>query len=294
MTTTQTTITVNGRTVHYIEAGPRDARPIVLLHGNVGDAEFHWQPLMPELATTYHVIAPDLPGFGGSDKLPRTTFKTLIDWLDAFFESLEIESAPVVGTSVGGLIARLFAAGYPSRVPALVLINGGGLPSKPPFFAQLVARLPFVNRLVFGGSARQLIASREALNWLAEPPQVVTENITYTPQDVITEDMVTRAQDNLNGLITLMRTQVLSAVPEARTPLISTLILWGENDDISPLSIGKRVQRAIPGAELTTITETRHAPHIAEPDIVAFQIERFLENLSAPPKSDLGGVGMLG
>ena len=294
MSINQSTTTIKGRTVRYAQAGPHDARPVILLHGNVGDAAFHWHKLIPELATTYHVIAPDLPGFGGSDKLPQTTFSSLINWLDTFFEALNIESAPVVGTSVGGLIARLFAAGYPSRVPALVLINGGGLPSKPPFTAQLIARLPGINRLVFGGSARQLIASREALNWLAEPPETVTENLTYTPQDVITEDMVTAAQNNLDGLITLMRTQVLSPVPEARTPLMSTLILWGENDDISPLSVGKRVQHAIPGAELTTITGTRHAPHIAEPDIVAFQIERFLENLNAPPKSNLGGVGMLG
>lgn len=291
--TTPHTITVTGRTVHYIEAGPLDARPVILLHGNVGDAAFHWQKLMPELATTYHIIAPDLPGFGGSDPLPHTTFQTLIDWLDAFFDALNIDAAPVVGTSAGGLIARLFAAGYPSRVPALVLINGGGLPAKPPAIARLIARIPVINRFVFGSSAQQLIGSRKALNWLAEPPETVTENITYTPIDVITDDMLARAQNNLNGLVTLMRTQVLSPVPEARTPLIPTLILWGENDDISPLSVGKRVQSAIPGAQLTPITETRHAPHIAEPDIVAFQIERFLEGLSAPPKSDLGGVGML-
>lgn len=294
MSITEKTISIDGREVHYLEAGRSEAPPMILLQGNVGDAIFHWQKMMPELAIDYHVVAPDLPGFGDSEPLSRTTFEALVNWLDAFVSALELETATVVGTSVGGLIARLFAAQHPQKVSTLVLVNGGSLPATSPLMARILARIPLVNNLIFGSTSRQMVASREALNWLALPPEVVTENLNYAPPDVMTDEMLSRAQANTAGLTRMMKTQVLSPVPEATTPTVPTLILWGENDDVSPLSVGKLIQSVIPDSTFISIADTQHAPHISEPDIVAFQIERYIEELNKPDKPDFGGVGILG
>jgi pimeloyl-ACP methyl ester carboxylesterase len=106
--------------------------------------------------------------------------------------------------------------------------------------------------------------------------------------------MLATARESAPALARLMRTQILSTVPEKRIPYLPTLILWGEQDEISPLRVGERLQKVIPGAELTTISNTRHAPHIEEPEIVAFQIKTFLDHPGKSSTRDLPGAGMLG
>lgn len=300
------TITINNRSVRYIDAGDPTARPVILLHGNVGDADFHWQHLIPELADEYHIIAPDLPDYGQSAALPQNTFAAWVAWLEGFYAALDFGGAVLVGASVGALVARLYAAAHPTHVPALVLINGGGLPPKSPAMTKVLASLPLVNNLIFGGASRQMVASREALQWMVQhpkpppPPNPDTKEDDDThPQrydipDPITEAMVETAQASAPALARLMRTQVLSPVPEKRTPRIPTLVLWGDQDTIAPISTGKRIHKAIPGSVFTTISGTRHVPHIEEPEIVGFQILSFLDNLDKPATPDLPGAGMLG
>ncbi|MEL6150398.1 MAG: alpha/beta hydrolase [Chloroflexota bacterium] len=295
--------TVNGRTVHYMKAG--SGKPMVLLHGNIGDAAFHWSKILPELALDFTVYAPDLPDYGKSAPLPRQSFAATVDWLKGFFDALHLESAAIVGTSHGALIARLFAAAYPDAVPALIMISGGSLPAKSPGMAKLLARLPIVNNMIFGGASKQMVESREALQWFVQypKPEVVDPNANteYASSgrgekrdDPLDNNMVTTAADSATSLSRLMRTLVLSPVPTATTPPVPTLIMWGENDEISPLKMGQRLQNALPGAQLEPIGDTRSAPHIEEPDIVAFQIAQFIRDLDKPQKQDIPGAGMLG
>ncbi|MEM6283541.1 MAG: alpha/beta hydrolase [Chloroflexota bacterium] len=296
-------INVNGRNVRYIQRG--SGKPMVLLHGNIGDAAFHWGKIIPELALDFTVYAPDLPDYGNSDPLPQQTFAAAVTWLKGFLDALEIESAAVIGTSHGALIGRLFAATHPDAVPALVMINGGSLPSKSPGMAKLLARLPIVNNMVFGGASKQMVASREALQWFVQHPrpEVIDPNANtdYASSgrgekrtDPLDDEMVTTATDSATALSRLMQTQVLSPVPENTTPQIPVLIMWGENDEISPLKIGLRLQSAIPGAQFESIGDTRSAPHIEEPEVVTFQITRFINQLNQPQKPDLPGAGKLG
>ncbi len=304
MTIAEKDIQVQGRNVHYLESGTNNPRAVMLLHGNVGDANFHWRKLIPSLTHLYRVIAPDLPDFGKSDPLPQASLTALTDWLHEFYAVLGLKQGVVVGTSYGGLLARLFASAYPHETPALILINGGGLPPKSGGFAKLLAQLPVVNDMIFNGASNQMVKSREALNWLVQYPKTPKDDGSenhermsakgYTAPDPLTEEMVTAATNSSAALSRLMRTQVLSPIPEKRTPMIPALILWGEDDEISPIATGKRINKAIPGSELVPIAETKSAPHIEEPEVVAFQIERFLENLGRPSKDDLPGVGRLG
>jgi len=74
-------MTFKGNQIHYLEAGEANPGAVILLHGNVGDAVFHWRAVIRELALDYHVIAPDLPGFGGSSALATSTFDTMLDWM---------------------------------------------------------------------------------------------------------------------------------------------------------------------------------------------------------------------
>lgn len=279
------TVQVNGQTVQYLEAGSPRAKAVILLHGGMGNAAFHWARMIPELAFEFHVIAPDLPAFGKSDPLPNMRYDALLDWLDGFYAALDLEAAALVGTSFGGLIARLYAAQHPVKVPALVLINGGVLPSKPTGAAKFMANLPILNNILFQNFAKQGIGGRQQLAWVVNDPN---------DTEVLTESMVSAAVNSVPALATVMRMQVLDKLPEKRVPGCPSMLIWGKNDEVSPLKAAHRVEKAIAASQVIEVDECKHAPHIQAPDVLAFQIQQFLENLGAPPKADLPGVGFLG
>lgn len=273
-------IQVNGRDVQYFEVGKDSFKPVILLHGGMADAAFHWQALLPHLAPDYHIIAPDLPGFGGSAPLAPLTYASLLAWVQGLYAALQIEQAVLVGHAFGALVARLYAAEKPLEVPALILINGGLLPGKPTGFSKLLAQTPLVSDMLFKQLSQHGGYKRETLDWLL--PDV----------NAITDEMLHALKHNSDALAQLMKAQVLDTLPEKRQPLVPTFLIWGADDPIEPLANAERIVKALPGAELAKIEGARHLPHLQEPEVVAFQIHRFLQNMGKT--SEMPGVGLLG
>src|SRR3546814_674428 len=104
-------------------AGP----PVILLHGPLGNAG-HWMGVIPGLASTHHVIVPDLPGHGSSEVTSSTLDASrVLDWLDQLIAET-CESPPVlIGQTLGGAIAARFAGGQGKLPSQLVLIDTLGL-----------------------------------------------------------------------------------------------------------------------------------------------------------------------
>lgn len=108
----------------FRQAGPKDAPPLVLLHG-IGSGSGSFAFVIPALAAHYHVIAWDAPGYGGSDCLSKTEpapadyAAALADLLD----TLGLERITLIGHSLGALIGGAFAAAYPQRVERLILAS---------------------------------------------------------------------------------------------------------------------------------------------------------------------------
>src|SRR5689334_17963919 len=116
--------TVFGQKIHYVEAG--SGPTVILLHGLGGSTQV-WQFNIAALAEKYHVVVPDQIGFGKSDKpLVNYRIRTYVDFLDQFCKQLKIERPTLVGNSMGGWIAAIYAATYPDRVDKLVLADAGG------------------------------------------------------------------------------------------------------------------------------------------------------------------------
>src|SRR6267378_7173184 len=115
------TAVVDGLTLQYLEAGRGPA--VVLLHGYAETSRM-WRPLMPRLADRYRVIAPDLPGIGGSavpkDGLDMTSAAKRIH---ALIRQLGVEHAVVVGHDIGLMVAYAYAAQFPEEVDRLVLMD---------------------------------------------------------------------------------------------------------------------------------------------------------------------------
>ena len=117
------TATVNGVSLHYLQAGSGDGLPVILLHG-YAETSHMWRPLMPKLAGTHVVIAPDLRGAGQSSK-PDGGYdkKTLAQDIHALVTSLGYPKVRIVGHDIGLMVAYAYAAQYPDEVDRIVLMD---------------------------------------------------------------------------------------------------------------------------------------------------------------------------
>lgn len=117
------TIDANGVELHYLQAGRGDATPVVLLHGYT-ETSHMWQPLMTRLAGDRIVLAPDLPGAGGS-AMPASGYdkKTLAQDIHAMVRALGYRKVKLVGHDIGLMVAYAYAAQYPDEVESIVLMD---------------------------------------------------------------------------------------------------------------------------------------------------------------------------
>jgi pimeloyl-ACP methyl ester carboxylesterase len=112
---------IDGKLIHYETYGR--GSPIVFLHGWVGSWRY-WFPVMEDLAVEYRSYALDLWGFGDSDKAhERYDVRTYVDMMIAFMDELGIRDVPVVGHTLGGVIATELAMRYPDRVSKVMGVS---------------------------------------------------------------------------------------------------------------------------------------------------------------------------
>jgi pimeloyl-ACP methyl ester carboxylesterase len=116
----------DGETLAYIDIGPRNAVPVVLLHGYTDSAR-DWAPLAPFLSGRFRLIIPDLRGQGASSKPDccYTRFDFAYD-IKLLLERLKLPGAVVVGHSLGSIVAQTFAEEWPGRTRRLILISSTG------------------------------------------------------------------------------------------------------------------------------------------------------------------------
>ena len=121
------TVAVDGLTIFYREAGPRDAPTVLLLHGFPASSHMY-RTLIPALADRYHVVAPDFPGFGQSSMPGREsfayTFANLADVTRRFTEALGLDRYTLYVMDYGAPVGYRLALAHPERVEALVVQNG--------------------------------------------------------------------------------------------------------------------------------------------------------------------------
>ncbi len=120
-------IDANGVGTNYLEAG--DGSPVVLVHGSgPGVSAFaNWRLTIPALSAEHRVLAPDMAGFGFSDKPGQYGMERWLDQLDGFLTALGLAKVSLVGNSFGGGLALAFAARWPERVDKLVLMGSVGI-----------------------------------------------------------------------------------------------------------------------------------------------------------------------
>jgi pimeloyl-ACP methyl ester carboxylesterase len=253
------TLMLAGRSVRVWRGGAGPG--LVLLHGGVGDAALHWQPVWGALAESFQVIAPDWPGFGRSAALAELSLDGLLEWLDHLLDAVDLPRAAIVGNSFGATIARLFAASCPARATHLVLVNSGGPLPPIPGVALAVLRSPVLTP--FFALARHWMFSPSGLRFMVPNPSVLTPAF------------VRAANDASYPFMRTVRQVLLSAPPHRQTPYVPVLVLWGVTDRLMPVARGRRIATGIPGARFCPIDAAGHLPQLDRPDLFVDAVRSF-------------------
>jgi pimeloyl-ACP methyl ester carboxylesterase len=254
-------VAVEGINTNYIEAGSADAPPLILIHGSgPGVTAFaNWQGVMPKLAETFHVYAPDMVGFGYTDCPPEIEDFTLDLWVDhieGFMDALGIAKAHFIGNSFGGALALALAARRPERVDRFVLMGAAGLDF--PISQGL--------RAVWGYTPSPE-NMRKLMETFAFNAGLVTDAIVQSRYEA---SIRPSAQENFARAFPEPRQEKLSALatPEDDVRQIKhpSLIVHGREDVIVPVAVASRFSALLPNSELHIFGGCGHWTQIEKKD----------------------------
>ena len=249
---------VNGIEMFYLEMGPPDAEPLVMIMGWGGD-HTAWAFQFPVFSQTYRVIAFDNRGAGQTES-PDAPYSVrgMADDTVGLLDALKVDRAHICGLSMGGLIAQELALAYPDRVRTLQLhVTLGRLDGWLRFRGESMAwmraldqREPFTKML---------------LSWVLSPA-------TFERKPELVQVLIARALDNpypttrvgferqaqaMEGITTLAR------LSQLRMP---TLITFGADDIMVPTRFGRELAAHIPHAEVVEIPDAGHLHMIEQPE----------------------------
>jgi pimeloyl-ACP methyl ester carboxylesterase len=253
---------VGDHSIAYRAAG--DGPPLVFLHGFLCDSRC-WRTQLEDLSDQFTVIAWDAPGAGASSDPPDVF--TTADWsrcLGDFLTGLGVERAHVIGLSWGGIVAQDFFRMYPSRVAGLVLADtyagwSGSLGSE--MTKKRIERC-------FNDS--HLSPDEFAPRWV---PEMFTASVSQTVKDelaVIFHDFHPHGFRLMT--MSTAETDSTDLLPKIDVP---TLLIWGEDDERSPLFVARQFKASIPGAELAVIKNAGHVSNMERPDEFNALVRRF-------------------
>ncbi|APE25998.1 MULTISPECIES: alpha/beta fold hydrolase [Streptomyces] len=241
----------SGLEVAYYRVG--EGPPVVFLHGAAGDGRL-WQPQLDVLSDAFTVVAWDEPGAGRSSDVPASFGLTdYAHCLAAVVESLRLGPAHIAGLSWGGTVALELYRHHPDLVKTLILVDTyagwkGSLPAE-----EVQARVE--------GARRMLAAPPDEFDptlpglFAGEPPAA------YVPL-LDAMDAAVRPDTMRTQLALMAEADQRDVLPTISVP---TLLLWGEQDVRSPLTVARQFQKAIPHSELVVIPGAGHVSNLERP-----------------------------
>jgi len=278
--TTVEEIRIHGHHVRYRTATSDPSNPVlVLVHGIAGSSQT-WEEVIPSLARDHTVIAPDLLGHGESAK-PRGDYSlgAYASGLRDLLAVLGHDRATIVGHSLGGGIAMVFAYQFPERTERLVLVNSGGL-GREVSIALRAASLPgseFVLPLLFApplvrvGGAIAGALGRIGLRGGPDAEEIARGLATFVDLHARTAFVHTvRAVIDPLGQRVSARDRLYLAHG------MPTLLVWGDRDRIIPVEHGRAAAELIAGSRLEVFPNAGHFPHRDDPVRFVDTLRHFL------------------
>lgn len=275
-------VTAMGVRTLYLEAGPPDAPPVVLLHG-LGATNASMLPVLADLAVDHRVLAPDLPGFGASNA-PRAPYNPawFAAWVEAFQRATRSRPAVLVGNSLGGRITLECGLAHPRSVLGVALIT----PS--PAFRRLRQYVPLV-RLVPPDLARVPYPLNHRL--VVEGIRIMFSDPDRLPRswyDAAADEAMRVLRDRAHRVAFFScarqiyledaygRNGFWQRLPGLLPP---ALFLWGDRDRLVPWSFSRHVADALPTSGSIVLEDCGHVPQFEHPEVTMQIIRGFMEQL---------------
>src|SRR5580658_8957364 len=242
----------------FIEEG--EGEPLLLLHGLFG-ALSNFTGQIESFRHTHKVVVPILPLLDLD--LLHTTVGGLEKFLHRFIEYRGYKGINLLGNSLGGHVALMYVLRHPERIKRLILTGSSGL---------------------FENGMGDTYPKRGDYEYIRKKTQ-----LTFYDPNIATKELVDEVYEMVNvrlkaiKIISLAKSAIRNNLGEELNQIKQpTLLIWGNNDTITPPFVGQEFQRMIPGSELHFIDNCGHAPMMEVPDEFNRILHKFLTRLNEP------------
>ena len=275
------TVEVNGVEIFYREAGNKKAPTILLLHGYPTSSHM-FRNLMVDLSDSYHLLAPDYPGYGNSEQPPMEefdyTFDNMAVIIEGFLEKLEVEKYTIYLMDYGAPIGFRIAAKYPERVEALIIQNGNAYEEGLKDFWIPIKKY-WNDYTVENGIALEGFHSPDGLKWQYTHG---VRNVETISPDNWNLDLQHLTREGNNEIQLAMFYDYRTNVPlypswqqYFRKYQPPTLIVWGKNDYIFPADGAYPYKKDLNNLEFHLL-DTGHFALEEDGESIAKYIDNFL------------------
>lgn len=235
----------------YIDEG--EGFPIVLLHGLFGSLS-NWENVIEHYRFSNRVLVPILP-------IQDTTFldvslDNLVDYIHGFYKKVGLKKTILMGNSMGGQLAILFALKFPELVDKLILTGSAGL---------------------YENTMGTNFPKRGDISFISEKVKMTFYSPEVASQKLISEVYeVTKSVPKSLRIVRFARlSQKLNLSDQLKFIKIPTLIIWGENDVITPIDVAYKFNQLISGSTLRIISECGHVPMMEQPYLFNSYVDGF-------------------
>jgi 2-hydroxymuconate-semialdehyde hydrolase/2-hydroxy-6-oxo-octa-2,4-dienoate hydrolase len=252
------TIDAGGIQTSYLEAGAGD--PIVMLHGSGPgvSAMANWQHNIGALSQRFHVLAPDIVGFGATER-PEDIIYSLRTWTNhvwAFLDSHDIEKAAIVGNSLGGRVALQMATDQPDRITKMVLMGAPGVGmTLTEGLAALRAYQPSHDAM------RDLLR-----NYFAVDPTMITDDLVAIRYEASVAEGAYEAYRAMFFDPRHAGSELGITAEEVRAIDTPALLVHGREDKVVPMQVSVTMLGLLPNADLHVFSACGHWTQIERAD----------------------------
>lgn len=266
--------------ISYAEYGDPKKEHLIFIHG-IPTWGYIFHDLATKLASDYHILVPDLPGYGFSDK--RDNFDRAIDkqaaYLTQWMNEMDIDKATIIGHDIGGGIALRMALTHEHRIKRLCLMNTISYDSWP-VEAMIQIGHPLTKKLspqVMSSILRQALK----LGFKSSTSSELMDGILAPWSDKEGQISLIRNASSLNTNHTM---EIVPLLGEITCPV---LIIWGRDDMFLNVSFARRLKEDLPNAELVEIEKARHWVMLDQPEVVYGQLMHFLRSETSEMYTEL-------
>jgi pimeloyl-ACP methyl ester carboxylesterase len=254
-------VRTNGLEIAYKRVG--EGPPLVLVHGAALDSRM-WRPQLAALADEFTVVVWDEPGAGRSSDVPADfALADYANCLAVLIGALDLGPAHVAGLSWGGTVAQELYRHHPELVATLLLVDT---------YAGWKGSLPVEEVRARVEGVRQMLAAADHLFdptlpglFAGDPPAEFVPLMEAMAADVRPENMRT-------ALLVMAEADQRDLLPRIAVP---TLLIWGELDERSPLSVARQFEDAVPDARLVVIPGAGHVSNLEQPELFNDAVREF-------------------